>query len=300
MVEIEEIEDASVEEVRVPVVCMRCNGECIERMASASVQAVARIAAELVLALAGLHLPFNLLSLVTWAQLDLTSDASLDGGEAFAVLLEGANFHVSPLSTGVAYQQQLGKQNLANLEWQQKGVAQRAGTREDVFRLATRISMGGSLAPPTMPRSIGDEGASGARESTEPLRVGTYATVAGLAGRVALNGQKVKLLKFDGGKQRWAVQVVESRERVLVQAKNLKTPRVVDAGGAGGVGGFLPEPIPAAQEHRLYDEYDEDPPSQEEEDDDESEESEPSQDVPDSALDARGAAADSGIAAMQL
>ena len=304
MVEIEEVSDEHAAEevqvplqvpVQVPVIFMRCNGECVKRMAGASGQQAARTADELVLAVVGHHVPFQLISLVTWTQLDLTSADALKSNEAFAVLLEGAQFHITPLSTGTAYEQQCGVQNRANVEWQRAGVAQRMGTREDIWGLANRISLGGSYEPP-MPPQMDDPDAD---DSTLPdLRQGSRAKIVGLGGRVELNGQHVKLLHFEADKQRWAVQLIQGRERILVRPVNLKLAHVVDAGMVDGQdeGACTPD---LRREHRLPDEYDEDPPSEPDGQDEESD-SEALDNVPDSPLDALGREADGGIAAMQM
>ena len=74
----------------------------------------------------------------------------------------------------------------------------------------------------------------------QSLATSSAATIVGLTGAKRLNGQRAVLLKFVAAKERWAVRLVSSGERVLVRPQNLE-PYQIPA--------ELAEPVLCAQEH---------------------------------------------------
>ena len=220
---IEDISDDEDATDAIPVFFMRCSGECLKEKAASTSRAVLARAAYLVQAAVGRHLPFELLSLTTWTQLDPTdADMRIAAEDAFAVLLRGQHFNLSPLCIGdgdfASYNMQYGAQrSAANVEWSREGVARRMGTRDDLFQLANRISLGGPLAPPRPPAAPEDP-----EEEDRELATTSFARISGLLSRPELNGEVAKMLAFNRAKGRWGVALVSSGERMLIKPANLE------------------------------------------------------------------------------
>ena len=238
----------------IPVHFMRCSGECLEEKAASTSRDVLARAAHLVTSAVGRQLPFELLSLTTWSQLDpAEADTPIAAVDSFAVLLRGQHFDVSPLCIGDAYVMQYGEQrSAANIEWSLEGVARRMGTRNDLYQLANRISLGGSLAPPRPPREDPED-------TDMALAEAIFARISGLVGRPELNGMVAKMLKYDKTKSRWGVALVSSGERILLKPVNLEPcadPRKEEAAKddmASYAGDEEPPDIPSDDELSEFD-----------------------------------------------